>query len=72
MKQAHGRRAETMCWPDPLEEPSVKSTILEDDAAARIATELWTTSNECMVRSGTWTWWTDRSRTDSGRVAAAV
>jgi hypothetical protein len=41
MEHARGRRAETMCWPDPGEEPAVKTTILEDDAAAMRAAELW-------------------------------
>jgi len=30
-----GRRAETMFGPDPGEEPSVKTTILEDHAMAK-------------------------------------
>jgi hypothetical protein len=31
----HGRKAETMSWPDPGEEPAVKTIILKDDAAAK-------------------------------------
>jgi len=36
-----GRRAETMCWPDPGEEPAIKTTILEDDTMAKRAAALW-------------------------------
>jgi len=41
IEHARGRRAETMCWPDPGENPAVKTTILEDDTAAESATEQW-------------------------------
>jgi len=40
LEHACGRTAETMCWPDPGEEPAVKTTILEDDATAKRAAEL--------------------------------
>jgi len=56
IEHAHGRRAETMRWPDPGEEPAVKTTILEDDAAAKRATELWAREKEGKAGSGTWTW----------------
>jgi len=60
-----------MCWPDPGWKPAVKITILEVDAAAKRPAELWARKKECKMGSGTWTWWTDRSRTDDGRVGAA-
>jgi hypothetical protein len=66
----HGRRAETMCWPDPGEKPAVKTSILEDDARAKSAAELWVRRMECKVGSGTWIWWTDRSGTDNVKVGA--
>jgi len=34
IEHACSRKAETMCWPVPGDEPAVKTTILEDDAAA--------------------------------------
>jgi ribonuclease HI len=71
-EHARGRRAETMRWPDPGEEPAVKTTILEDDAAAKRAAELWVRENEGKAGSGTWMWWTDGSRKDDGRVGAAA
>jgi hypothetical protein len=41
----------TMRRPDPGEKPAVKTTILEDDAAA----ELWAREKEGKAGSGTWT-----------------
>jgi len=32
---------ETMCWPDPGEEPVVKTIILDDNVAAKRATKRW-------------------------------
>jgi hypothetical protein len=40
IEHALGRRAETMCWPDPCEKPAVETNILEVDAAAKRAAEL--------------------------------
>jgi hypothetical protein len=59
IEHACGRRAETMRRPDPGEEPAVKTTILEDDAAAKRATELWATRKQRNTGSGTRTWWMD-------------
>jgi len=61
-----------MCWPDPGEEPAVKTTILEDDTVAKRAAKLWAREKEGKAASGTWTWWTDGSRTDDGTVGAAA
>jgi hypothetical protein len=61
-----------MRWPDPGEKPAVKTTILEDDTEAKRAAELWAKEKEGKSGSGTWTWWTDRSRTDNVRVGAAA
>ena len=62
IEHARGRRAETMRWPDPGEKPAVKTTILEDDTAAKRAAELWAKKKEGKSGSGTWTWGTDRAR----------
>jgi hypothetical protein len=61
-----------MRWPDPGEKPAVKTTILEYDTEAKRAAELWAKEKEGKSGSGTWTWWTDRSRTDNVRVGAAA
>ena len=72
MEHARGRRAETMCEPDPWEKLVVRTTMPEDDAEAKRAAELWAKRKESKAGSGTWTWWTDGSRTDDGRVDAAA
>jgi len=59
-------------WPDPGEKPAVKTTILEEDAVAKRAAEQWAREKEGKSESGTWTWWTDGSHTDDGRVGAAA
>jgi hypothetical protein len=48
------------------------TTIQEDDAAAKRAAEIWDKEKESKSGSGTGTWWTDRSQTDDGIVAAAA
>jgi hypothetical protein len=54
------------------EKSAVKTTILEDDTEAKRAAELWAKEKEGKLGSGTWTWWTDGSRTDDERVGAAA
>jgi len=61
-----------MRWPDPGEEPEIKTTILEDDTAARRAAELWAKDTEGESGSGTWTWWPDKSRTPGEGLGAAA
>jgi len=72
IEHACSRRAERMCWPDHMEQPAVRTTILEDDAAAKKAAQLWAKRNERTAGSGIWTQSTDRSQTDDGRVGAAA
>jgi len=72
IEHARRRRAETMCWPAPGEEPAVKTTILDDDAAAKRAAERWAREKEGKSGSGAWVWWTDGSQTDDGRVGATA
>jgi hypothetical protein len=45
-------------------EPAVKTTIREDDVAAKRAAKLCERETEGKSGSGTWMWWTDESRTD--------
>lgn len=40
IEHARGRGAEMMCWLDPGAKPAVKTTLLEDDGAAKKAAEL--------------------------------
>jgi len=61
---AGGRRAETMCWPDPGEKPAVKTIRLEEKTQGKRASERWAKETEGKSESGTWTWWTDGLRTD--------
>jgi hypothetical protein len=70
----HARRtkAETLGWPDPGEEPAVKTTILEDNTTAKMATKLWARRQENKAGSGTWMWWTHGSPMAEGRVEAAA
>jgi hypothetical protein len=72
IEHAHGRRPEMMCWPDPGEKPPVKTIVLEDNAEATRAADLWARRMESTAGSGTWTWWTDGSPTDDGRLGAAA
>jgi hypothetical protein len=62
----HGQTTEGMNWPAPGEEPAVRTTILDDTAAAKSAAQRWTRENEAKIRAGVWTWWTDGSRSDDG------
>jgi hypothetical protein len=48
-----GRRTETMCWADAGEKPAVKTTILEDDNAAKRAPKVWAKEKEDKPASGT-------------------
>lgn len=68
----HCRTAETMCWPDPGEEPTMKTTILEDNTMAKTATSLWARRQENKAGSGTWRWWTHGFPMADGRVEAAA
>jgi len=43
---AHGRRVEMICWPDPGEKPAVKATILKDDTEANRSADLWAKEKE--------------------------
>ena len=56
IEHARSRRTEMMCWPDPGEKRAVKPIILEDDAAAKRAAELWERRKESKAGSSTWTW----------------
>jgi len=41
-----------MCWPDPGEEPAVKTAILDDDTAAKRAAKHWAREKEVKVGAG--------------------
>jgi len=71
-EQERGRLTEVMCWPDPEEEPAVKTILLGDDIAAKTEATRWAREKEAKVGRGGWMWWTDGSRTDDGRVGAAA
>lgn len=56
IEHVRGRRVREMFCPDQVEKPEVKTIILEDNAVAIRAAELWARRKESNVRSGTWTW----------------
>jgi len=68
----HGRTIEGMSWLAPGEEPAVMTTILDNSAAAKSATQRWASEEEAKIRAGVRIWWTDGSRSDDGRVGAAA
>jgi hypothetical protein len=74
IKKEHerGREAETMRWPDPDEEPTVKTFVLSDDTAAKREAIRWAREREAKVGARVWMWWTDGSRSDDGKVGAAA
>jgi len=41
IEHARSIGVETMCWPDPGEKPVVRTTMMEDDAVAKRASERW-------------------------------
>jgi len=61
-----------MSWPAPGEEPAVRTTIQDETTAAKSAAQRWPREKEAKIGAGVWMWWTDGSRSDDGRVRAAV
>jgi len=55
-----GREAETMRWPDPDEEPAVKTVILSEDTAAKREAIRWAREIEANVGPGVWMWSMDK------------
>jgi len=74
IKKEHerGREAETMRWPNPDQEPAVKTVIISDDTATKREAIRWARERHAKVGAGVWMWWTDGSRSDDGRVGAAA
>jgi len=68
----HGRTMEGMSWPAPGEEPAVRTTILDDTAAAKSNAQCWAREKEAKIGAGVWMWWTDGSRSDDGGLGAAA
>jgi len=57
-------------WPDPGEESVVRTTILDGTATAKRTSQCWAREKEANIGTRVWMWWTDRSRSDDGRVGA--
>jgi hypothetical protein len=53
-------------------EPAVRTTILDDTAAAKRAAQCWAREKEAKIRAAVWRWGTDGSRSEDGRVVAAA
>jgi len=62
----HGRTIEGMSWPAPGAEPAVRTTILDDTAAAKSAAKRSAREKEAKITAGVWMWWTEGSRSDDG------
>jgi hypothetical protein len=67
-----GQEAETMRWPNPDNALAVKTVILSEDTVAKKEAIRWARETEAKVGAGFWMGWTDRSRSDDGKVAAAA
>ena len=67
-----GQEAETMCWPNPDEEPAVMAVILREDTAAMREGIRWARESEATLGAGVCMWWTDWSRSNDRRVGAAA
>jgi hypothetical protein len=63
IEHARSKREDTMGWPDPGENPAVKTTIKEDNTESKGAAKLWANEKESMSGASTRTWWTDGLRT---------
>jgi hypothetical protein len=50
-----------MRWPNPDEEPPVKTVILIEDTAAKKEAIRWAREREAKVGAVIWMWWTDGS-----------
>ena len=50
----------------------VRTSVLDDDTAARRATQHWARETEAKVGARVWMCWTDGSRSEDGRVGAAA
>ena len=61
-KHEYGRTTEGINWRAPGEEPAVRTTILDDTAAAKSAAQRWAREKEAKMGAGVWMWWTDGSR----------
>jgi len=72
IKHKQSQRAEGMSWPPPVEEPVVKTILLDDKGTAKRAVQCWATEKEVTVGAAVWMWWTDASRSGNGRVGAAA
>jgi len=52
------------------EESAVRTSILDDDTAAKGATQHLAREKDANIRVGIWMWWTDGLGSDDGRVGA--
>jgi len=64
IKHMHSWGAKTMCWAVLVEETAVWTAVLEDDSAAKRATEGCARRKGSKAQCGTWTWWLDGCRTN--------
>jgi hypothetical protein len=71
-EHSHRRSTEALSLLPLGEEPVVKSIILDDKWTAKRAAQRWVRETAAKVRAGVWMWWTDRSRSDDGRVGASA
>jgi hypothetical protein len=68
----HSRTTEGMNWPAPGEEAAVRTTILDNTAAAKSAVQRWAAEKEAKIGAGVWLLWTVGSCSGDGHVGAAA
>jgi len=61
-----------MPWPNPDEEPAVKTIGLSKYTASEREAICLARESEAKVGAGVWMWWTDRSHCDDSRVGVTA
>ena len=61
-----------MRWPNPDQEPAVKTVKVSENTAAKREAIRWAREKEAKVGAGVWMWWTDGLRSNDHRVGAAA
>jgi hypothetical protein len=67
----HVRTTKDMNWPAPGDGSVVRTVILDDATTAKRAAHPWATEKVAKVGARVGMWWTNRWRSDDGRVGAA-
>jgi len=68
----HGRTTEAMRYPAPGKQSVVRTTILHVTTTVKRTTNRWASEKQAKMGAVVWRWWTDRYRSNDGRVGAAA